>query len=87
MADPSAVFTIARVAKMLGEDEDWLWDVAAEMEPEDGCPFVYGVDEQETMAFTRDGINNLKELVQIDRATPDITAGYSHTKSDGRGPV
>ena len=27
---PWSVFTIARVAKMLGEDEDWLWDVALE---------------------------------------------------------
>jgi len=26
------VHTIARVAEMLGEDEDWLWDVANEMD-------------------------------------------------------
>ncbi len=26
------VHTIARVATMLGEDEDWLWDVAVEMD-------------------------------------------------------
>lgn len=31
-----AVFTIARVAKGLGEDEDWLWDVANRMDTEDG---------------------------------------------------
>jgi hypothetical protein len=30
------VHTIARVAEMLGEDEDWLWDVASEMDQEDG---------------------------------------------------
>ena len=35
MAAPSAVFTIARVAEMLGEDVDWLGDVALEMDPED----------------------------------------------------
>jgi hypothetical protein len=34
MAAPSTVFTIARVAAMLGEDEDWLSDVALEMDPE-----------------------------------------------------
>ena len=28
------VHTIARVAEMLGEDEDWLWDVANEMDRE-----------------------------------------------------
>ena len=27
-----AVFTIARVAKDLGEEEDWLWDVANGMD-------------------------------------------------------
>lgn len=29
-------YTIARVAEMLGEDEDWLGDVANEMDREDG---------------------------------------------------
>jgi hypothetical protein len=36
------VHTIARVAEMLGEDEDWLWDVANEMDQEDGLIWVYG---------------------------------------------
>ena len=36
MAAPSSVFTISRVAEMIGEDEDWLQDIASEMEPEDG---------------------------------------------------
>src|ERR1700749_3641462 len=31
-----AVFTIGRVATDLGEDEDWLWDVANGMDTEDG---------------------------------------------------
>jgi hypothetical protein len=30
MAAPSHVFTIARVAKMLGEDEAWLEEIAME---------------------------------------------------------
>ena len=30
------VTTISQVAKDLGEDEDWLWDVANEMDIEDG---------------------------------------------------
>jgi len=34
------VHTIARAAEMLGEDEDWLWDVAAEMDPENGLIWV-----------------------------------------------
>ncbi len=39
---PSFVFTIARVAKMLDEDEAWLQEIALEMEPEDGCLAVWG---------------------------------------------
>ena len=66
MAAPSAVFTIARVAQMLGEDEALLHDVALEMEPEDGCRWVHDVGEgNETIAFTPFGIECLKELIDI----------------------
>jgi hypothetical protein len=34
---------------MLGEDEDWLFDVANEMEPEDGCLWIYGIGEEQTL--------------------------------------
>jgi hypothetical protein len=36
MATITHVFTIARVAEMLGVDEDRLHEIAIEMEPEDG---------------------------------------------------
>ena len=36
------VHTITRVAEMLGEDENWLCDVATEMDQEDGLIWVYG---------------------------------------------
>jgi hypothetical protein len=36
--------SLACVAAMLGEDEDWLSDVALELEPEDGRMTVYGVN-------------------------------------------
>ena len=39
------VTTITQVAKDLGEDEDWLWDIANEMEIEDGVIWVYGVEK------------------------------------------
>ena len=76
MAAPSAVFTIARVAKMLGEDVDWLSDVALEMEPEDGRLTVYDAHDEGTTAFTRFGIENLKELIEIHKANPGIIEGY-----------
>jgi hypothetical protein len=46
------VFTIARVAQMLGEDEDWLGDVADEMDQEDGLIWVYGAGDEGVTAFT-----------------------------------
>jgi len=44
--------TVTRVAEMLGEDEDWLCDVATEMDQEDGLIWVYGPDDTSVMAFT-----------------------------------
>ena len=33
----SHVFTLSHVAAMLDEDEEWLFEVAEEMDTEDGC--------------------------------------------------
>ena len=64
------VTTITRVAEDLGEDEDWLRDVASDMEIEDGIIWIYGVGEDSAQAFTEFGIENLIELVRIFRETP-----------------
>ncbi len=45
MAAISAVFTIAYVADLLGEDEDCLHDLSIDMFPEDRCLYVYGLGE------------------------------------------
>ena len=66
------VTTISRVAAELGEDEDWLWDVAAEMEIEDGVIWVYGVGDDVVMAFTDFGIENLKDFVRMHKDDPDL---------------
>jgi hypothetical protein len=64
MAAPSYVFTIRRVAKILGEDEELLQEIAMGMEPEDGRLSVLDLDDDaSTVAFTRFGIDNLKELL------------------------
>lgn len=76
MAAPSAVFTIARVAAMLGEDADWLSDVALEMDPEAGRLTIYGVDDEGTTGFTSFGIENLKELIEMHKADPTILKRY-----------
>ena len=68
----SHVFTLSHVAEMLGEDEEWLFEVAEEMDTEDGQLWVVGVGEDGVMAFTDDGIENLKELIAIHKETPSI---------------
>ena len=57
---------------MLGEDEEWLFEVAEEMDTEDGQLWVVGVGEDGVMAFTDDGIENLKELIAIHKEDPSI---------------
>ena len=61
------VRTIDRVAKHLGEDVDFLFDVAMEMEPEDGLIWVLGLGDESVMAFTDDGVDNLVELIKTRR--------------------
>ena len=68
----SYVFTLGHVAEMLGVDEDWLFEVAEEMDTEDGQLWVVGVGEDGVMAFTDDGIENLKELIAIHKDDPGI---------------
>ena len=75
----SHVFSIGRVADMLGEDEDWLQEIAIEMDPEDGCITVWGVGEETITAFTQRGIENLAQLVEIHKASPDLIARHSKT--------
>jgi hypothetical protein len=50
------VTTINQVAKNLGEDEDWISDVANEMDIEDGVICVYGVGDDGVLAFIDFGI-------------------------------
>jgi hypothetical protein len=65
-----AVKTIALVAQELGEDEDYLWDIANGMEPEDGLIWVYGTNDEGVMAFSDFGVENLSELIAIHRDNP-----------------
>jgi hypothetical protein len=57
------VFTIGRVAEMLGEDEQRLQTIADDMEPEDVCLGICETDDLSTTAFTPFGIESLKELM------------------------
>jgi hypothetical protein len=64
----SAVFTIGYVANLLGEDENWVFDLSISMFPENGCLWGYGVGEDGVPAFTRDGIKNLPQIIAEERA-------------------
>jgi hypothetical protein len=66
------VTTIARVAKDLGEDEDWLRDIANEMDVEDGVIWIFGISEDGELALTDFGIENLIELVRFYKQNPRL---------------
>ncbi|SFQ33714.1 hypothetical protein SAMN05216330_12814 [Bradyrhizobium sp. Ghvi] len=65
------VTTITQVAKDLGEDEDWVRDVANEMKIEDGAIWVFGVGEDGVQAFTDFRIERLIELIQVYKENPE----------------
>jgi hypothetical protein len=68
VATISVVFTIGHVAKMLGEDEDWLHELSINMFPEDGCLWVHGVGEDGIPACTEHGIECLRQIIADERA-------------------
>ncbi|MDH3742528.1 MAG: hypothetical protein OER56_13120 [Hyphomicrobiales bacterium] len=70
MAAISHVFTIRQVARILERDEKLLWDLSDQLEPEDGALWVHDVDAVETRAFTNNGIEALRVIIQdqIDKA-------------------
>jgi hypothetical protein len=59
----SSLSTIALVAQILDEDEERLEELALDMEPEDGCFSIYGVADEQTTAFTEDGIEYLRQII------------------------
>ena len=66
------VITIDRVADDLGESIDWLYDVAMEMDAEDGVIWVYGLGDEQLMAFTNFGIETLVDLIKIHKDDPTL---------------
>jgi hypothetical protein len=50
MAAPAHAFAIARAAQIQipHEDEHLLWDLALEIDPEEGLLWIYATDQQET---------------------------------------
>jgi hypothetical protein len=67
-----AVTVIAAVAEQLGIDEDLLHEMSVGLEPEDGVIWVYGIGEDAIMAFTNEGVDELKNLLEMHRQDPDL---------------
>ena len=67
MAGIPFVFTIARVAEMLGEDEEWLREISTNMDPEESHLWVIGAGDG-CPAFTEYGIECLKQIIIEERA-------------------
>jgi hypothetical protein len=82
MAAIAHVFTLARVAALLGENEDLLHELSIEMEPEDGMIGVHDIGDDYTPAFTQDGIKHLRYLIELHKADAQRAAEGSHPQSE-----
>jgi hypothetical protein len=67
-----SVTTIDQVAKDLHVDVDLLHDITLGMDREDGVIWVYGLlADDAVMAFTDEGIEEIKNLLEIYREDPE----------------
>jgi hypothetical protein len=62
VAAPTHAIAIRRAAEILGEQEELLWDIATDIEPEHGCLWILDTDHQQTVAFTPNGMEYLREM-------------------------
>ena len=62
-----SVKTIDPVAAELGETVCRIFDLAIDMEPEDGMMWVYGPNDDSVIAFSAFGVENPRELIEVDR--------------------
>ena len=67
-----AVTVISAVAQELGVEEDLLQDISIGMEPEDGVIRVYGLGQDAITAFTDEGVEELKNLLESYRRDPQL---------------
>ncbi|MBF0246739.1 MAG: hypothetical protein HQL36_01495 [Alphaproteobacteria bacterium] len=74
MAAPSHAFTLKRAAQILKCDEDLSWEIADQLEPEDGMLWVYDTEEIHTLAFTQRGIEFLNEIIEDQFSQTDMPA-------------
>ena len=78
MAAPASAVTISRAAEILGEDEGLLWEMVDEMEPEDGCLWIYGTGAADyRLHACRDGISaGAARGAQTQSVIPAVLSGW-----------
>jgi len=64
MAGISRVFTAARAAKILGVDEDLIWELSDGLDPEDGRLWILDDTEEGVLGFTEFGIETLRGCLE-----------------------
>jgi hypothetical protein len=57
-----------------------LWDVANEMDQEDGQIWVYGLGDEGVMAFTDFGIDTPVDLIAMHKADPHLLKRSNESK-------
>jgi hypothetical protein len=67
-----AVTVITAVAAQLGVEEDLLHELSIGLEPEDGLIRIYGMGDDSILAFTDEGIDELKNLLEMYRENPNL---------------
>ena len=63
MAAISHVHTIQRAAEILGRNEELLWELSDQLEPEEGVLWIIDTDDRQTLAFTEAGIDALRDII------------------------
>lgn len=58
------VRTSARAAQIFDRDEDTIWELSGQFEPEDGMLWVLRYRWAEILAFTEFCIENLQEIIK-----------------------
>ncbi len=56
--------TVACVASRLDGAEDLIHDLTLGLEPEDGVIWVYGLEDHGVLAFTDDGIEEVRRILK-----------------------
>ena len=67
----AATSPISAKCPRTGRERGLLWNVANEMDQEDGLIWVYGPGDDGVMAFTDFGIETLVELIESHKADPE----------------